>query len=198
MRRRDAVPATDPRAWRLRLRALLFCCRGADPAPVMPSWTNLRLHPPTKGATRCHLGGRSTFARFSASVDIHLHADNGGPMKGSTMLATLQRLGVVPSFSRPRVSDDNPYAEAMFRTLKYRPEYPRRPFQSLGEARAWVEGFVRWYNFEHLHSALRFVTPEDRHAGRDAGILGKRDGVYQRARRKHPRATRQALRATVR
>ncbi|WP_338046751.1 IS3 family transposase [Polyangium spumosum] len=116
-----------------------------------------------------------------------LHADNGGPMKGSTMLATFQRLGVVPSFSRPRVSDDNPYAEAMFRTLKYRPEYPRRPFQSIGEARAWVEGFVRWYNLEHLHSALRFVTPEDRRAGRDAGILGKRDGVYQRARRKHPR-----------
>lgn len=68
-----------------------------------------------------------------------LHADNGGPMKGSTMLATLQRLGVVPSFSRPRVSDDNPYAEAVFRTLKYRPEYPRRPFQNLDEARAWVE-----------------------------------------------------------
>jgi putative transposase len=115
-----------------------------------------------------------------------LHADNGGPMKGSTMLATLQRLGVVPSFSRPRVSDDNPYAEALFRTLKYRPEYPRRPFEDLEQARAWVEGFVAWYNHEHLHSALRFVTPNDRHIGRDRVLLAGRHMVYQRACKRHP------------
>ncbi len=77
-----------------------------------------------------------------------LHSDNGSPMKGSTMLATLQRLGVVASFSRPRVSDDNPYSEALFRTLKYRPEYPSRPFASLDEAGAWVDRFVRWYKWE--------------------------------------------------
>jgi len=115
-----------------------------------------------------------------------LHADNGGPMKGSTMLATLQRLGVVPSFSRPRVSDDNPYSESLFRTLKYRPEYPAQPFSSLEEAQAWVEGFVRWYNTEHLHSALRFVTPDDRHEGRDQAILEHRQRVYEAARRRHP------------
>ncbi len=115
-----------------------------------------------------------------------LHADNGGPMKGSTMLATLQRLGVVASFSRPRVSDDNPYSESLFRTLKYRPEYPARPFSSLEEAQAWVEGFVQWYNTEHLHSALRFVTPDDRHEGREQAILEHRQRVYETARRRHP------------
>lgn len=117
---------------------------------------------------------------------IVLHADNGGPMKGSTMLATLQQLGVVPSFSRPRVSDDNPYSEALFRTLKYRPHYPSRPFASLDEARKWVGGFVAWYNTEHLHSAIRFVTPDDRHFGREQRILNERRRVYRKARRRHP------------
>lgn len=115
-----------------------------------------------------------------------LHSDNGGPMKGSTMLATLQRLGIVPSFSRPRVSDDNPFPEALFRTLKYRPEYPSRPFASLEDARVWVEGFVRWYNTEHFHSALRFVTPEDRHSGREPAILKRRRELYESARRRRP------------
>lgn len=71
-----------------------------------------------------------------------LHSDNGGPMKGSTMLATLQRLGVVPSFSRPGVSNDNPFSESLFRTLKYRPEYPTRPFVGEQDAQRWVDGFV--------------------------------------------------------
>ena len=75
-----------------------------------------------------------------------LHADNGSPMKGETLLVTLQALGVMPSFSRPSVSDDNPFSEALFRTVKYRPWYPERPFASLAEARAWVERFVAWYN----------------------------------------------------
>jgi putative transposase len=115
-----------------------------------------------------------------------LHSDNGGPMKGSTMLATLQRLGVVPSFSRPAVSNDNPYSESLFRTLKYRPEYPRGPFASVEAARSWVAGFVRWYNTEHRHSAIRFVTPLDRHSGREAAVLAARQQTYQRARRRNP------------
>ncbi len=118
---------------------------------------------------------------------VVLHSDNGGPMKGATMVATLHRLGVVASFSRPRVSDDNPYSEALFRTLKYRPEYPSGPFTSLEAAREWVAGFVVWYNTEHQHSAIRFVTPEDRHSGREAEILQQRQRVYERARRRHPR-----------
>ena len=115
-----------------------------------------------------------------------IHSDNGGPMKGATLLATLQALGIVPSFSRPRVYDDNPYSEALFRTLKYRPEYPSLPFGSLAEARGWVEGFVRWYNTEHRHSAIRFVTPQARHAGVESQILLKRKEVYEEAKRRNP------------
>jgi transposase InsO family protein len=115
-----------------------------------------------------------------------LHSDNGGPMKGATMLATLQRLGVVPSFSRPRVSDDNPFAESLFRTLKYRPEYPVSGFATLEDARRWVAAFVHWYNHEHQHSGIGFVTPADRHAGDDLEILDARRSVYERARRRNP------------
>ena len=115
-----------------------------------------------------------------------LHSDNGGPMKGATMLATLQRLGVVPSFSRPRVSDDNPFAEALFRTVKYRPDYPVNGFATLDDARCWVASFVHWYNHEHQHSGIGFVTPADRHAGADVEILGDRRCVYERARRRNP------------
>jgi putative transposase len=117
---------------------------------------------------------------------IVLHSDNGGPMKGSTMLATLLALGIVASFSRPQVSNDNPYSEALFRTLKYRPWYPNRPFQTLEEARAWVSAFVDWYNDEHLHSAIGYVTPNDRHAGQDVEILAQRRAVYEQAKRRHP------------
>jgi transposase InsO family protein len=116
-----------------------------------------------------------------------LHADNGGPLKASMMVATLQRLGIVPSFSRPRVSDDNAYAEALFKTLKYRPAYPRKPFATIDDARRWVDDFVRWYNSEHLHSAIRYVTPDDRHAGRDVAILAARKDVYRAAKSRTPR-----------
>lgn len=123
-----------------------------------------------------------------------LHSDNGGPMKGSTMMATLQWLGIVPSFSRPRVSDDNPFSEALFRTLKYRPCYPDKPFASLEEARVWVTRFVAWYNSQHRHSGIRFVTPDERHFGREEGVLARRHALYERARQRHPerwaRATR--------
>lgn len=115
-----------------------------------------------------------------------LHSDNGGPMKGSTMLATLQHLGIVPSFSRPRVSDDNPYSESLFRTMKYRPEYPSKPFDSLDKAQRWVDDFVSWYNTEHLHSSICFITPDDRHYGRQEQILARRHEVYQKARSRNP------------
>ena len=115
-----------------------------------------------------------------------LHSDNGGPMRGSTMLATLSHLGIVASFSRPSVSDDNPFIESLFRTLKYRPAYPYRPFETLEQARTWVAGFVTWYNTEHRHSGIRFVTPNERHDGREDDVLAQRVRVYERARRKHP------------
>lgn len=128
-------------------------------------------------------------AARALGIECHrlvLHADNGGPMKASTMLATLQRLGIVPSFSRPHQSNDNPYSESLFRTAKYRPNYPRRPFASLEATRTWVADFVRWYNTRHLHSALRFVTPDDRHFRREKAILAARVKVYADARARNP------------
>lgn len=115
-----------------------------------------------------------------------LHADNGGPMKGATMLATLQKLGVVPSFSRPSVSNDNPYSEALFHTVKYTPAYPASPFPDLAAARQWTARFVAWYNTEHRHSAIRFVTPLQRHRGEDAALLARRKVVYEAAKAAHP------------
>jgi transposase InsO family protein len=115
-----------------------------------------------------------------------IHSDNGSPMKGSIMLATLQDLGVMPSFSRPSVSNDNPFSESLFRTCKYRPNYPEKPFETLEAAREWVGQFVDWYNTVHLHSGLRFVTPEDRHQGRDKQILGARHDLYLAARKNRP------------
>ncbi len=117
---------------------------------------------------------------------LSLHSDNGGPMKGATMLVTMQTLGVVPSFSRPSVSDDNPFSESLFKTLKYCPQYPTKPFASIAEASAWVAAFVAWYNGEHLHSGIKFVTPNARHAGEDVAILEKRNIVYMEAREKNP------------
>jgi transposase InsO family protein len=121
-----------------------------------------------------------------APKQVVLHSDNGGPMKGATMLATLQKLGVVPSFSRPACSNDNPFSESLFKTLKYRPAYPQRSFESLMAARQWVGTFVRWYNEEHRHSAIQFVTPAQRHAGLDSALLRKRAEVYEAAKAKRP------------
>ena len=121
-----------------------------------------------------------------APNQVVLHSDNGSPMKGATMLATLQALGVVPSFSRPAVSNDNPYSESLFKTLKYRPAYPRQAFENLLAARQWVGVFAQWYNEEHRHSAINFVTPAQRHAGLDTALLEKRTTVYEAAKIRHP------------
>lgn len=115
-----------------------------------------------------------------------LHSDNGSPMKGATMLATLQQLGVIPSFSRPCVKNDNAYSESLYKTLKYRPWYPQGPFKSLQNAREWVEEFALWYNLEHRHSKLEYVTPNERHTGQDKAILAHRRAVYQRAKKANP------------
>ena len=115
-----------------------------------------------------------------------LHSDNGKAMRGSTMISTLQWLGVVPSFSRPHVSDDNPYSEALFRTLKHTPAYPRLPFADLTCANRWVARFVDWYNGTHRHSAIRYVTPNERHHGRERAVLALRQQLYERMRGANP------------
>ena len=118
--------------------------------------------------------------------ELVLHSDNGGPMKGATMVATLQKLGITPSFSRPCVSNDNPYSESLFRTMKYRPAFPSKPFENIQQAQAWVDEFVFWYNTQHLHSAIRFVTPDDRHFGGEKNLLVNRRKVYEKARFRNP------------
>lgn len=120
------------------------------------------------------------------AAQITLHSDNGGPMKGATLLATLQTLGVVPSFSRPSVSNDNPYSEALFKTMKYRPGIANQRFDGLIAARNWIEKFVTWYNNEHCHSGIQYVTPQQRHLKQDGEILEKRRMVYYAAKQQKP------------
>jgi len=125
---------------------------------------------------------------YREGVQAHqvvLHSDNGAPMKGASMLSMMQALGIVPSFSRPSVSDDNPYSESLFRTLKYVPQYPGR-FYDITAARAYFERFVYWYNEEHCHSGIKFVTPAARHRGEDQAILDKRQQVYEGAKAQYP------------
>lgn len=129
---------------------------------------------------------RGVCAREGLGETTVVHQDNGGPMKGATLKATMEMLGITPSFSRPHVSDDNPFSESAFRTLKYRPSYPHGAFDSIEAAREWVRRFVAWYNHEHLHSGIGFVSPDDRHAGLSDGILTHRKAIYEAARRRNP------------
>lgn len=115
-----------------------------------------------------------------------LHSDNGAPMKAVTMKAKLEELGITPSHSRPRVSNDNPFSEALFRTLKYRPNWPSSGFKDVSEARDWADHFVHWYNHKHKHSKLNFVTPAERHEGKDQEILASRKLVLEAAKRVNP------------
>ena len=116
-----------------------------------------------------------------------LHADNGNAMRAATLESCLEELGVLRFFSRPRVSNDNPYSESLFRTAKYRPDYPRRPFASKEEACQWVASFVDWYNHRHRHSGIKFVTPHQRHSGQAVEVCRHRSVVYEQARQRNPR-----------
>lgn len=129
---------------------------------------------------------RTVMAEHCFRKPLVLHADNGSPMKSQTMQTKLYDLGIIPSHSRPRVSNDNPYSESLFRTLKYCPKWPPKGFESIETARRWVSQFVGWYNEEHCHSNIRFVTPAQRHRGEDKEILAKRDRVYAQAKEKNP------------
>lgn len=116
-----------------------------------------------------------------------LHGDNGATFKATTVLAMLNWLGIRTSYSRPRVSDDNAFVESLFRTAKYRPEFPVRGFADLAAARAWASRFVHWYNHEHHHSGIRYVSPAQRHDGLDREILARRHALYLQARQRNPR-----------
>jgi len=116
-----------------------------------------------------------------------LHSDNGSPMKASTFLEKLYDLGITPSNSRPRVSNDNAYSESLFKTLKFRPGFPVNGFSTIEDARDWVLAFVRWYNTEHRHSALNYVTPQQCHDGEADQILAQRKQVIEAAKTANPR-----------
>ena len=135
-----------------------------------------------------HLVHRTALAEGIAAMTTKpvLHGDNGATLKATTVLAMLYWLGIKPSYSRPRVSDDNAFAEALFRTAKYRPEFPARGFADLDAARTWATTFVRWYNCDHRHSGIRYVSPEQRHAGEDHAILAARHALYTEARTRNP------------
>ena len=172
------------------------------PATVLGRWFHLYLildlysrkivgwevHDTDDSDHAAHLVRRTALAEGIAMMTAKpvLHGDNGSTLKATTVLAMLNWLGVKPSYSRPRVSDDNAYAESLFRTAKYRPEFPAKGFATLHEARAWAAQFVQWYNFEHRHSGIRYVTPEQRHAGEDHAILAARHDLYTRARALNP------------
>lgn len=131
---------------------------------------------------------RTALAEGIAQLDCKpvLHGDNGATLKATTVLAMLHWLGVKPSYSRPRVSDDNAFVESLFKTAKYRPQFPAKGFADLDAARQWASEFVRWYNMEHRHSGIQYVTPAQRHSGQDIGLLQARDRLYQHARQQRP------------
>jgi len=172
------------------------------PARVMGRWFHLYLildlysrkivgwevHEADHAEHAAHLVRRTALAEGIAALASKpvLHGDNGATLKATTVLAMLNWLGVKPSYSRPRVSDDNAYAESLFRTAKYRPEFPAKGFADLDEARAWAAAFVRWYNFDHRHSGIRYVSPAQRHAGEDHAILAARHTLYIHARELNP------------
>jgi putative transposase len=147
------------------------------------------VHDTDQAEHAAHLVRRTALAEgiHACAVRPVLHGDNGPSVKGTTVLAMLYWLGIAPSHSRPRVSDDNSYAEALFRTAKYRPDFPAAGFADLAEARRWAADFVRWYNHDHRHSGIRYVTPAQRHAGEDQPLLAARHALYQQARAANPR-----------
>lgn len=135
-----------------------------------------------------HLVRRTALAEGIAAMGVKpvLHGDNGSTLKATTVLAMLHWLGVKPSYSRPRVSDDNAFVESLFRTAKYRPEFPVTGFADLAGARTWAADFVHWYNHDHRHSGIRYVSPAQRHASEDQTILAARHDLYLRAREQNP------------
>jgi len=144
------------------------------------------VHDQENGDHAATLLERSVWAERSVKSELVLHSDNGAPMKSIMLRAKLQELGVVSSYSRPRVSNDNPYSESLFRTVKYHPRWPSEGFANLDDTRLWVKTFVQWYNHDHRHSRIKFVTPQQRHTGEDIKLLKKRQTLYRKMMKLHP------------
>ncbi len=141
--------------------------------------------PSESGALARELLEESYLRHGLAPGQVRLHADRGGPMRSRTLAEKLADLGVERSFSRPRVSNDNPFSEAQFRTIKYHQSFPPR-FGSIEDSRDHFRVFFPWYTDEHRHSALALLTPADVHFGRADAILGARQRVLDAAYAQHP------------
>ena len=120
-----------------------------------------------------------------APGQLTIHADRGSSMKSKPVALLMADLGVTKTHSRPHVSDDNPYSESQFRTLKYHPGFPDR-FGSIEDARGFCQSFFRWYNYEHHHSGLGLMTPAVVHLGKAADLLVHRQAVLDAAFQAHP------------
>lgn len=152
------------------------------------------VHEQESGERAAELVEKAAWREHLRQQPLILHADNGAAPTAYTLKAKLETLGIRPSYSRPGVSDDNAHMEAWFRTAKYRPSYPSKGFANIEAARAWALKLVTWYNGAHLHSAIGFVTPEQRHAGDAATLLAQRRAVYEAARARNPRRWSRATR----
>ena len=152
------------------------------------------VHTSENGELAAELIERARWRERLAGKPLVLHADNGAPQRSFTLRAKLQDLGIEPSYSRPGVSDDNAFIESWFRTLKYMPAYPSKGFADLDQARAWAMRFIDWYNGEHRHRGIGFVTPNQRHDGHSTAILARRREVYEAARRANPKRWRRHIR----
>ena len=131
---------------------------------------------------------RTLFQRIIRDLGVCpeiVHADNGNPMRGVTLAVFLDSLAVVRSYSRPRCSNDNAFIESWHKTLKYAVNYPRS-FGSLAQAREWYAEFINWYNTEHLHSGIGYVTPEQRRDGSAKLIYESRNRTIAAARLRNP------------
>jgi putative transposase len=146
------------------------------------------------GALASELVERALLAEKAKGKPMVLHSDNGAPMKSYTLKSKLEVMGVLSSYSRPRVSNDNPFSEAHFKTLKYRPGYPQDGFKTIEEAREWVLIFVDWYNNKHYHSGLKFLTPNSRHNGQTEEIMNNRKKVYETAKKLNPQRFNKGIR----
>jgi transposase InsO family protein len=144
-----------------------------------------KVHESESGDNAANLIYDTTVSHNVGSGDLYLHSDNGAPMISVEYLSTTSLLGIDCSYSRPGMSDDNPYSESLFRTTKYRPGYPER-FESIQHARSWISEFVDWYNTEHLHSGIKFVTPIQRRSGEDVELLKTRKATYEIAKKANP------------
>jgi putative transposase len=147
------------------------------------------VHSTDEASHAAQLAKRTALAEGLHALDAKpvLHGDNVATFKATTVLAMLHWLQIKPSYSRPRVSDDNAFVESLFRTAKYRPEFPTAGFVDLANAQSWAHRFVHWYNHEHRHSGIRFVTPAERHDGHEREVLRKRYALYEQARERNPR-----------